>query len=1619
MLPLRLKTRPNSLLKLSAMSLVVATLSGCGEYAKDCGGFWDKTFGREECAVATPQNTTAPIIQTPVISTISPSQPTVGEQTTFTLTGQYLTNDLQLALADCDNLQITSRSSSQIVFGCKPAVKGLHTVELKQNTNVIADFSLEFQQTGEILRVKESKAEDVVQNSLGMEVIKGQLVVMANDDITPEHMAILAQKYKMKVVGQVDLVNMYQLEGDLTVEQLEQTKKELEQEAGVLNVKFNGYSEQQDYTLGEPFSTDDTELTEGDDEWDDTVLSDEIGGEEWPTFTDFEDVNPRNWHLRYGRVPNAWQRLKDMGADSKFVAVGVIDSGFRLNHQDLEMTKFQLSGVGGSYEPNKKSDHGMHVAGIIGATVNNKIGIAGVAGLTGTAVYGYRYSNSDIGILAGVVWAANKGVKVINMSVGNNHSPNEYFNNRLEFVVNERASFGLFLAQLLKKRDVLIIQAAGNMSDNCGPAEDHPSCISQNFPADLNFWAGSLKSDWGSIETRNKLNNDIAKILEGTDLQGQTALEWVRNHTLVVGSLAHQGQDQPIGMSKFSNGGNVVDVFAPGSNIYSLSDESDIGYMSKSGTSMAAPYVSGVAALALKANPSLSAMQLKWLLAWPEGRRVMQHWICDYTKITNKSTCDAKKLEQDDGQKRSAGFIQISKPIIDADRTVYDASVWTGVPVAVANGKFEVIGVTLGCKGNEAYQYQLNGAMIEVYSVLNGQKNKLIASSPTVLLNLNDNATKFLLPVDERYVFRIKKGTQSPLELDSRSFLVTKDKPIDYKINVQDDKNNCEGELTQDEQRYHLRLRNADDQWVDAPQSVGETTPSITTTPASPIVNTETSFSLVDTIFDSIKSIVWKFGQEIVEVFDNFGNAIKHIFNTLGEATVSATLKDQTGKEVATATTKVVVTALVCPEGQIEQGGKCIDTTPVVFEDNFNDNINGVTAGNWTAVVEGTNPSVQEANQRLEVTLPANSLDSSKLVFEAGYQSTCQLQGDFDVQVDYDLLDFPSYNGARVGLTVGDRARQSNTLYTVHRTSFSSHDAVSAREELGVNFTNTFGGVDVAGNTKGALRLQRVGNTLYGYGYLNGGWQLLDSNTITTNALPVTISAWGNNGYFDNKNVKVAFDNFKVTKGKLVGDSCKAKAVSRSYSVQWDFPQIGTPVPRNTTVNNPILITVGSGVESTNFMDIPKMDVDFSGNVAKFYNFRPYPDAYVSAFESTTNFNGIVLRSPAGQLRHFVSAKFSLDINGDGDFSDVGDISPTSSRMTVTNEYVAVNLQGLPHSSQTIIQIEFEEESTQPTWTPNPANGHQYAAVDCGTWTQCEAQAVALGGHLASVNDAAENAWLVSTFTPTKNYWIGLTDKDQEGVWKWTSGEAFGYSNWRSGQPDNWNGSSTESFVHMNYHTSDTHQLDGKWNDVTDFAGFATGLFEKSPNTFEIPIGTWTAWTGSKYLASQVKVTPEYITNATSNWGALRVRLPQMIDGDNFKVEFRAKNDPSLGGTWKWDLGFQVSNDFSSGKLSAAGIETPTKYVSFTMTNGYYPDFFGIASDSGEIGRLNQSGAINTRVWHNYVLTAKDHVLSLYSDGVLMYQQNYTGTVGMLDTFSIGGKNNLQLDAASLKFSQP
>src|SRR5262245_36123374 len=75
-----------------------------------------------------------------------------------------------------------------------------------------------------------------------------------------------------------------------------------------------------------------------------------------------------------------------------------------------------------------------------------------------------------------------------------------------------------------------------------------------------------------------------------------------------------------------------------------------------------------------------------------------------------------------------------------------------------------------------------------------------------------------------------------------------------------------------------------------------------------------------------------------------------------------------------------------------------------------------------------------------------------------------------------------------------------------------------------------------------------------------------------------------------------------------------------------------------------------------------------------------------------------------------------------------------------------------------------------PTTSPpivNPANGHTYIFITTGRWTDAEAQAVALGGHLATIRSKEEEDWIYNIFGyyghPGRNLWIGLNDAQTPG----------------------------------------------------------------------------------------------------------------------------------------------------------------------------------------------------------------------------------------------------------------
>ena len=94
------------------------------------------------------------------------------------------------------------------------------------------------------------------------------------------------------------------------------------------------------------------------------------------------------------------------------------------------------------------------------------------------------------------------------------------------------------------------------------------------------------------------------------------------------------------------------------------------------------------------------------------------------------------------------------------------------------------------------------------------------------------------------------------------------------------------------------------------------------------------------------------------------------------------------------------------------------------------------------------------------------------------------------------------------------------------------------------------------------------------------------------------------------------------------------------------------------------------------------------------------------------------------------------------------------------------------------------------------------------TWEAAKADAEAKGGHLATINSAAESTALSGL---SISGWIGLTDKYAEGAYRWVTGETFGFTNWLPGEPKNLG---NEDYVIL---------LPGGWNDLPNTGGSGSG----------------------------------------------------------------------------------------------------------------------------------------------------------------------------------------------------
>jgi hypothetical protein len=192
----------------------------------------------------------------------------------------------------------------------------------------------------------------------------------------------------------------------------------------------------------------------------------------------------------------------------------------------------------------------------------------------------------------------------------------------------------------------------------------------------------------------------------------------------------------------------------------------------------------------------------------------------------------------------------------------------------------------------------------------------------------------------------------------------------------------------------------------------------------------------------------------------------------------------------------------------------------------------------------------------------------------------------------------------------------------------------------------------------------------------------------------------------------------------------------------------------------------------------------------------------------------------------------------------------------------------------------------------NPANDHLYYLLDPSSWVEAEAASVALGGHLATIRNQAEQEWICTNFSAyggtARHLHIGLYDPDplhnspigseRRSEFVWVNGEPVSYVNWHPIEPNNsWN---SEFHVNLLNPAIQSYATGwpGAWNDQWDQRDFvASGVVEVivPPFITAQPSSQWTlpgsnivfavAATGSKPLSYQWQLNGTNLPGATTS----------------------------------------------------------------------------------------------------------------------------------------------------------
>ena len=396
--------------------------------------------------------------------------------------------------------------------------------------------------------------------------VDNMILAFFRTDCSEQRAREIADEIGGEIVGSIPEIHQFQIQvPQRSKEELEALCKQLQQ-----------YPEVKAAMIDHVVAHD---LSAPDDPWKDTFQG--LLGVDW----DEDSPGGTNWWAEAVKLPSAWEH------DDSFhdIDVGIVDNGFDTDHEDLQIDVL-------NHDVNSKEDHGTHVAGIIGATANNQLGITGILYhghlkcVDCYATKSQEKANTTVSsLMAGITQCVANGCKVVNMSSGIEFDGN---NGEGSIAADSARDAIIYLLYMLDSLDTefLVVQAAGN----------------DGVDASFNGFFSSI--------TPQRIQSVLDEFEDmGMKMEKKLSEEDVFNSFLVVGAVDNKKKDDEYQLTDFSNYGDAIDVCAPGKKVFStiVSGGMDGSYGYKDGTSMAAPIVAGVASLVWSIDETMSPEQVK------------------------------------------------------------------------------------------------------------------------------------------------------------------------------------------------------------------------------------------------------------------------------------------------------------------------------------------------------------------------------------------------------------------------------------------------------------------------------------------------------------------------------------------------------------------------------------------------------------------------------------------------------------------------------------------------------------------------------------------------------------------------------------------------------------------------------------------------------------------------------------------------------------------------------------------------------------------------------------------------------------------------------------------------